>query len=49
MIELRLDSNGEGVGKAAVAAKIKLTEDNLLELENYHTAPELLLKVKVQK
>ena len=49
MIELRLDNNGEGVGKAAVAAKVKITDDNVLELENYHTAPELLLTVKVQK
>ena len=49
MIELRLDNNGEGVGRAAVAAKVKITDDNVLELENYHTAPELLLTVKVQK
>jgi hypothetical protein len=49
MIELRLDNKGEGVGKAAVAAKVKLTDDNVLELENYHTAPELLLKINVQR
>jgi hypothetical protein len=49
MIELRLDNNGEGVGKAAVAAKVKLTGDDVLELENYHDAPELLLTVKMQK
>jgi hypothetical protein len=49
MIELRLDNNGEGIGKADVAARIKITDDNVLELENYHTAPELLLTVKVQK
>ena len=49
MIQLRLDNNGEGVGKAAVAAKIKITDDDVLELENYHTAPALLLTVRVQK
>ena len=48
MIELRLDNNGED-GKADVAAKIKLREDKVMELENYHNAPDLLLKVKVQK
>ena len=49
MIQLRLDNNGEGTGKADVAAKIKLREDKVMELENYHNAPDLLLEVKVQK
>jgi hypothetical protein len=49
MIELRLDRHGEGTGKADVAAKIKLGANDSMELENYHTSPELLLKVTVQK
>jgi hypothetical protein len=49
MIELRLDNKGEGVGKAAVAAGINFNQDGVLELENYHAAPELLLQVRVQK
>ena len=48
MIELRLDNNGEGVGKAVAAARIKIADDNVLELENYQSAPELLLTGEVR-
>jgi len=50
LIEIRLDKNGKGEGKAAVATKISINKKkNTLELENYSTEPVRLQEVKVDK
>lgn len=49
-IEMHLDRNGEGEGKASVATKITMnTRTNTIELENYGTQPVLLTKVTAKK
>ena len=48
MIAFHLDANGD-TGKVDVAAKITLSDDKLMALETYQTAPELLLNVKAEK
>ena len=50
LIEIRLDKNGEGVGKAAVATKISVDKkSNALELENYSSEPVRLQNVKINR
>ena len=50
LLEIRLDKNGEGVGKAAVATKISFDKKkNQMELENYGTEPVRLNEVKIEK
>ena len=50
LIEIRLDKNGEGVGKAAVATKISVDKKkNVLELENYSSEPVRLQNVKINR
>jgi hypothetical protein len=50
LLEIRLDKNGEGVGKASVATKITFDKDkNTMELENYGTEPVRLQQVKIEK
>jgi len=50
LVELRLDKNGEGVGKASVATKISFDrKKNMMELENYGTEPVRLQQVKIEK
>lgn len=50
LIELRLDRNGEGTGKASVATKIVYDkEKKTLVLENYGTEPVRLEQVKIEK
>jgi hypothetical protein len=50
LIEIRLDKNGEGVGKAAVATKIGVDKKkNVLELENYSSEPVRLQNVKINR
>ena len=50
LIEIRLDKNGEGVGKAAVATKISVDKkNNALELENYSSEPVRLQNVKINR
>jgi hypothetical protein len=50
LIELHLDQNGEGEGRASVATKITLNkEKNVLELENYSSQPVMLKNVKKVK
>jgi hypothetical protein len=51
LIEIRVDKDGKGVGKMAVATKISFNKkDNQLELENYGSEPVRLnnLQVKVK-
>jgi hypothetical protein len=50
LIEIRLNKDGEGEGKAAVATQIKMDKKkNTIELENYSTEPVRLNQVKLQK
>ena len=49
-IEMHLDKNGDGEGKASVATKITLNKKtNQVELENYGTQPVLLTKIQTEK
>jgi hypothetical protein len=50
LIEIRLDKDGKGEGKASIATKISFDKDkNQLELENYSSEPVRLNNVKVEK
>ena len=47
LIQLQLDKNGNGEGKASVATKITYNKKkNTVELENYGTQPVMLTKVE---
>lgn len=49
LIEIRVDKNGEGEGKMAVATKISFDKKkNAIELENYSSEPVRLQQVKVK-
>lgn len=49
LFEIRVDKNGEGQGKMAVATKISFDKKkNVIELENYASEPVRLNKVKVE-
>ncbi len=49
LFEIRVDKNGEGQGKMAVATKIRFDkEKNQVELENYASEPVRLNNVKVK-
>jgi hypothetical protein len=50
LVEIRLDKNGEGVGKASVATKISFDrKKNEMELENFGSEPVRLQTVKIEK
>jgi hypothetical protein len=50
LIEIRLDNEGKGVGKMAVATKIEFDKKkNQMVLENYASEPVRLNEVKIQK
>src|SRR5262245_48645044 len=50
LVELQLDKNDEGEGRASVATKIKWNkEKNVLELENYSTQPVMLKQIRKNK
>ena len=50
VIELRLNNDGEGVGKMSLATKITADRDGTtITLENYDTQPVLLQSVKRQR
>jgi hypothetical protein len=50
LLEIRLDKNGEGVGKAAIATKITFDKKkNTMELENYGIEPVRLNQIKIEK
>ena len=42
LIELQLDRDGKGVGRASVATKITQAEDGTIELENFSSEPVML-------
>ena len=49
-IEIRLDAQGKGVGKMAVATKIEFDKaKKQMVLENYSSEPVRLNEVKIQK
>ena len=50
LIEIRLDAEGKGVGKMAVATKIEFDKNKKqMVLENYSSEPVRLNEVKIQK
>ena len=50
LIEIRLDGQGKGVGKMAVATKIEFDKaKKQMVLENYSSEPVRLNEVKIQK
>ena len=50
LIEMRLDGNGRGVGKMAVATKIDFDKKkNQMVLENYSSEPVRLNEIKIEK
>ena len=50
LLDIRLDRNGEGVGKASVATKISFDKKkNIMELENYSSEPVRLQQVKIDR
>jgi hypothetical protein len=49
MIQLQLDKDGNGVGKASIATKITKTAENTVELENFSSEPVRLNQVKKVK
>ena len=50
VIELRMNNDGEGVGKMSLATKITADKDRTtVTLENYDTQPVLLQSVKRQR
>jgi hypothetical protein len=50
LVEIRLDKNGKGQGKYAVAAKITYNKDTrTIEIENYGIEPVRLTQVTVEK
>ncbi len=48
LIQLQLDKDGEGVGKASVYTKVT-AEDNMIVLENFANQPVMLKEVKEVK
>jgi hypothetical protein len=50
LLEIRLDRNGEGVGKASIATKISFDKKkNIMELENYGIEPVRLNQIKIER
>ena len=49
LIQLKLDKDGKGVGKASIATKITQTDDNTIELENFSNQPVMLNDVHPSK
>jgi hypothetical protein len=46
LIQLQVDKNGEGVGKASIYTKITQAKDGTIELENFSNQPVMLNDVK---
>jgi hypothetical protein len=50
LVEIRLNRDGEGVGKASVFTKIRFDKKkNIMELENYSSEPVRLQQVKIDR
>jgi len=50
LLDLRLNRDGEGTGKASLATKITFDKKkNIMELENYSSEPVRLQQVKIEK
>lgn len=46
LIQLQVDKNGSGVGKASIYTKITQTKEGTIELENFSNQPVMLNEVK---
>jgi hypothetical protein len=49
ILQMDVDKNGKGTGTFMVAAKIKFTADNTVEVENYSVAPMRLMGLSKMK
>jgi len=49
LIQLHVDRNGEGEGKASIYTKITAAADGTIELENFANQPVALTQVKMAK
>lgn len=49
LIQLQVDKNGNGVGKASIATRITQDDDGTIELENFANQPVMLNDVKQEK
>ena len=49
LIQLQLDKDGKGVGKASIATKITQTDENTIELEDFANQPVMLNDVHPAK
>lgn len=49
VIQLQVDKNGNGVGKASIATKITQDEDGTIELENFSSQPVMLNNLRKVK
>jgi hypothetical protein len=49
LVQLDVDKNGRGVGKASIYTKITATDDGTIELENFADQPVMLNDVKPAK
>lgn len=50
LLDLRLNRDGEGTGKASIATKITFDKKkNIMEIENYSSEPVRLQQVKIEK
>jgi len=49
LIQLQLDKDGKGVGKASIATKITQTDENTIELEDFANQPVMLNDVRPAK
>jgi hypothetical protein len=49
IIQLKVDKNGDGVGKASVATRITQKKDGTIELEDFEAQPVMLNEVHLQK
>ena len=49
IVQLQVDKNGNGVGKASIYTKITATDDHTIELENFANEPVMLNDVKKVK
>jgi hypothetical protein len=45
LIQLKVDKDGNGVGKASIATKITMTKDGTIELEDFASQPVMLNEV----
>lgn len=48
VVQMHIDKNGDGKGTLSYAAKIRVVNENTIELENFSTAPIMLTEIKAE-